>query len=43
MFYAGVRWVVLRDEDTLRIAYRLAGRRFKVVNVLLPAFPGVRE
>jgi hypothetical protein len=39
MFYAGLRWVVFRDQDTLRLAYRIAGHRFKVLNLLLPALP----
>ncbi|MGH9257332.1 MAG: lipopolysaccharide biosynthesis protein [Vicinamibacterales bacterium] len=36
-FYAGLRWLVFRDNDTLRLAHRIAGHRFKVFNMLLPA------
>ena len=39
IFYAGVRWVVFRDPDTLRLAYRIAGHRLRVFNRLLPALP----
>ncbi len=39
IFYAGLRWVVFRDQDTLRLAYRIAGHRFKILNLLLPALP----
>jgi hypothetical protein len=37
VFYAGLRWLVFRDADTLHLARRLAGRRVKVLNLLLPA------
>lgn len=39
IFYAGLRWLVLRDEDTLRLMHRLAGTRIKILNRLLPALP----
>jgi O-antigen/teichoic acid export membrane protein len=38
-FYAGLRWLVLRDEDTLRLMHRLVGTRIKLLNRLLPALP----
>jgi len=37
VFYAGLRWLVFRDADTLHLARRIAGRRIKVLSLLLPA------
>jgi O-antigen/teichoic acid export membrane protein len=39
IFYAGLRWLVFRDPDTLRLMHRFAGARIKVLNRLLPALP----
>jgi len=39
IFYAGLRWLVFRDEDTLRLMHRFAGTRIKLLNRLLPALP----
>ena len=39
LFYAGLRWLVFRDEDTLRVAHRVAGSRIKFFSRLLPAAP----
>jgi O-antigen/teichoic acid export membrane protein len=39
IFYVGLRWLVFRDEDTLRLIHRLAGSRIKLLNRLLPALP----
>ena len=39
IFYAGLRWLVFRDEDTLRLMHRVAGARIKLLNRLLPALP----
>jgi O-antigen/teichoic acid export membrane protein len=36
IFYAGLRWLVFRDEDTLRLAHRVAGTRLKLPPWLLP-------
>ena len=37
IFYAGLRWLVFRDEDTLHLARRIAGQRSKALSLLLPA------
>ena len=37
IFYAGLRWLIFRDADTLRLAHRVAGARLKVLARLLPA------
>ena len=37
VFYAGLRWLVFRDADTLHLARRIAGQRIKVLSLLLPA------
>ncbi|MEA3213639.1 MAG: hypothetical protein QOE70_6696 [Chthoniobacter sp.] len=37
IFYAGLRWLIFRDEDTLRLARRIAGARLKLLARLLPA------
>lgn len=39
IFYTGLRWLVFRDEDTLRLVHRIAGARIKLLNRLLPAPP----
>jgi O-antigen/teichoic acid export membrane protein len=39
IFYAGLRWLVFRDEDTLHLAHRIAGGRIKPFNRLLPPPP----
>jgi O-antigen/teichoic acid export membrane protein len=39
LFYAGLRWVIFRDADTLRLAHRVTGTRIKPLNRLLPALP----
>jgi hypothetical protein len=39
LFYAGVRWLIFRDADTLTLAHRLAGSRIKLLRRLLPALP----
>jgi O-antigen/teichoic acid export membrane protein len=39
LFYAGLRWLVLRDRDTLHLAHRIAGHRVKLLSRLLPAVP----
>jgi hypothetical protein len=39
LFYVGLRWLVLRDRDTLHLAHRVAGHRVKLLNRLLPAVP----
>jgi O-antigen/teichoic acid export membrane protein len=41
LFYAGVRWLILRDADTLRLAHRLVGSRIKFLRQLLPPLPAV--
>jgi len=37
VFYAGLRWLVFRDEDTLHLARRIAGQRIRILDRLLPA------
>jgi O-antigen/teichoic acid export membrane protein len=39
LFYAGLRWLVLRDRDTLHLAHRVVGHRVKLLSRLLPAVP----
>jgi len=39
LFYVGLRWLVLRDRDTLHLAHRVAGHRVKLLSRLLPAVP----
>jgi hypothetical protein len=39
LFYLGLRWVIFRDTDTLRLAHRIAGTRIKALSRLLPALP----
>ena len=39
IFYAGMRWLVFRDADTLRLAHRVAGHRLKLLGRLLPSPP----
>jgi hypothetical protein len=39
LFYAGLRWIVLRDRDTLHLAHRLTGNRTGFWSRLLPAAP----
>lgn len=39
IFYVGLRWLVFRDADTLRLAHRVAGQRLKLLSRLLPAAP----
>ncbi len=39
LFYLGLRWVIFRDTDTLRLAHRVAGTRIKALSRLLPALP----
>jgi hypothetical protein len=36
IFYAGLRWLIFRDEDTLRLAHRIAGARLKLLARFLP-------
>jgi O-antigen/teichoic acid export membrane protein len=36
LFYAGLRWFVLRDRDTLHLAHRLTGTRARFLSRLLP-------
>ena len=36
LFYAGIRWLVLRDHDTLHLAHRITGRRARLSAWLLP-------
>ena len=36
LFYAGLRWLVLRDRDTLYLAHRLIGTRARFLSRLLP-------
>jgi O-antigen/teichoic acid export membrane protein len=36
LFYAGLRWLVLRDRDTLHLAHRLTGTRARFLSWLLP-------
>lgn len=35
-FYAGLRWVVLRDRDTLQLAHRITGSRARLFARFLP-------
>lgn len=39
LYYVGLRWLVLRDRDTLHLAHRVAGHRVKLLSRLLPAVP----
>ena len=39
VFYLGLRTLIFRDEDTLRLAHRLIGSRLKLFTRLLPAQP----
>ncbi len=39
LFYLGLRWVVLRDRDTLHLAHRIAGNRIRFLSRLLPPLP----
>lgn len=39
IFYGGLRWLVFRDADTLRLAHRITGQRTKLLSRLLPATP----
>ena len=39
VFYAGLRALIFRDEDTLRLAHRITGQRLKLMARLLPAPP----
>jgi hypothetical protein len=39
LFYAGLRWVVLRDRDTLHLAHRITGHRAPFIARLLPPAP----
>jgi O-antigen/teichoic acid export membrane protein len=39
LFYAGFRWVVLRDRDTLHLAHRITGHRARLLSRLLPPTP----
>ena len=39
LFYIGVRWLIFRDTDTLRLAHRVVGTRLKPLSRLLPALP----
>ena len=39
IFYGGLRWLVFRDADTLRLAHRITGQRIKLLSRLLPATP----
>ena len=39
LFYAGFRWVVLRDRDTLHLAHRITGHRARLLTRLLPPAP----
>ena len=36
LFYAGLRWLVLRDRDTLHLAHLLTGTRARFFSRLLP-------
>jgi len=36
LFYAGLRWLVLRDHDTLHLAHRITGGRARLFAWLLP-------
>jgi hypothetical protein len=36
LFYLGLRWFVLRDRDTLHLAYRLTGTRGRFFSRFLP-------
>jgi len=36
LFYVGLRWLVLRDRDTLHLAHRLTGTRARFLRRLLP-------
>jgi hypothetical protein len=36
LFYAGLRWLVLRDRDTLHLAHRLTGTRARFFSRFLP-------
>jgi len=36
LFYVGLRWLVLRDRDTLHLAHRLTGTRARFFSRLLP-------
>jgi hypothetical protein len=38
-FYAGLRWVVLRDRDILHLAHRITGTRARFFARLLPPEP----
>jgi len=39
LFYAGLRWLVFRDRDTLHLAHRVVGARLSLLRRLLPALP----
>ena len=39
LFYAGLRWVVFRDRDTLHLAHRITGSRAPLFARLLPPAP----
>ena len=39
VFYIGMRTLVFRDEDTLRLAHRIIGSRLRIFTRLLPAQP----
>ena len=39
LFYAGLRWLIFRDEDLLRLAHRLTGQRSRLLARLLPPDP----
>ena len=41
LFYAGLRWIVLRDHDTLRIAHRITSDRARLFARLLPSAPAL--
>jgi O-antigen/teichoic acid export membrane protein len=36
LFYAGLRWLVLRDRDTLHLAHRITGRQPRLLAWVLP-------
>jgi hypothetical protein len=36
LFYAGMRWLVLRDQETLHLAHRITGSRARLFARLLP-------
>ena len=36
-FYAGLRWLIFRDAEMLRLAHRLTGTRLPLITRLLPA------